>query len=134
TDPSIGRTSYFPGNRLGNRTSNVAESFNSWILEARSLPVHAMVERIRLQLMLLRTERLKDNCARMASGSPKPPPKYLQSQSLCERVYCDPSEQRRVRSQNSRRRKLRCISSFVQLSLSKVGPLRGTMFSCCCGD
>ncbi|KAJ8104387.1 hypothetical protein POJ06DRAFT_272995 [Lipomyces tetrasporus] len=52
--------SYFPGNRLGHRTSNVAESFNSYILEARSLPVHAMMERIRLQLMLLRTERLKD--------------------------------------------------------------------------
>ncbi|KAK9241642.1 hypothetical protein V1506DRAFT_188766 [Lipomyces tetrasporus] len=57
---AIGRTSYFPGNRLGHRTSNVAESFNSWILEARSLPDHAMMERIRLQLMLLRTERLKD--------------------------------------------------------------------------
>ncbi|KAK9368252.1 hypothetical protein V1509DRAFT_80799 [Lipomyces kononenkoae] len=52
--------SYFEGNRLGHRTSNVAESFNSWILEARSLPVHAMMERIRTQLMMSRAERLKD--------------------------------------------------------------------------
>ncbi|KAK9242859.1 hypothetical protein V1506DRAFT_509006 [Lipomyces tetrasporus] len=47
------------GNRLGHRTSNVAESFNGWILEARSLPVHAMMERIGVQIMLSRAERLK---------------------------------------------------------------------------
>ncbi|KAJ8096466.1 hypothetical protein POJ06DRAFT_264107, partial [Lipomyces tetrasporus] len=48
------------GNRLGHRTSNVAESFNGWILEARSLLVHAMMERIGVQIMLSRAERLKD--------------------------------------------------------------------------
>ncbi|KAK9427986.1 hypothetical protein V1505DRAFT_378431 [Lipomyces doorenjongii] len=52
--------SHFRANRLGHRTSNVAESFNGWILAARSLPVHAMMERIRVQIILSRAERLKD--------------------------------------------------------------------------
>ncbi|KAK9389162.1 hypothetical protein V1515DRAFT_578243 [Lipomyces mesembrius] len=51
---------YFEENRLGHRTSNVAESLNSWILEARSLPVQAMMDNIRIKMMMLRAERLKD--------------------------------------------------------------------------
>src|SRR5262249_18478305 len=42
---------YFPGRRYGHFTSNIAESLNSWILEARELPILAMLEKIRQQLM-----------------------------------------------------------------------------------
>ena len=42
---------YFPGCRYGHLTSNIAESLNSWILEARDMPIHGMFEKIRHQLM-----------------------------------------------------------------------------------
>ncbi|KAK9351630.1 hypothetical protein V1523DRAFT_398160 [Lipomyces doorenjongii] len=52
--------SYFSGLHFGHRTSNIAESFNSWILEARGMPVLAMMERIRMQMMLARVKRLEE--------------------------------------------------------------------------
>ena len=42
---------YFPGRRYGHLTSNIAESLNSWLLEARGKPILAMFEQIRHQLM-----------------------------------------------------------------------------------
>jgi MULE transposase domain/SWIM zinc finger/MuDR family transposase len=48
---------YFPGRRYGHLTSNIAESLNAWILEARELPILAMLERIRHQLMKWFAER-----------------------------------------------------------------------------
>jgi hypothetical protein len=42
---------HFPGKRYGHLTSNIAESLNAWLLEARELPVLPMMERIRHQLM-----------------------------------------------------------------------------------
>jgi transposase-like protein len=42
---------YFPGRRYGHLTSNIAESLNSWTLEAREKPILAMFETIRHQLM-----------------------------------------------------------------------------------
>ena len=48
---------YFHGRRYGHLTSNIAESLNAWILEARELPIMAMLERIRQQLMKWFTER-----------------------------------------------------------------------------
>lgn len=43
--------SCFVGNRYGHITSNIAESINSWLLEARELPILVMLERIHHQLM-----------------------------------------------------------------------------------
>jgi len=43
---------YFSGRRYGHLTSNIAESLNSWILEARKKPILAMFESIRHQLMV----------------------------------------------------------------------------------
>jgi MULE transposase domain/SWIM zinc finger len=48
---------YFPGRRYGHLTSNIAESLNAWILEARELPIIVMLERIRQQLMKWFIER-----------------------------------------------------------------------------
>jgi hypothetical protein len=48
---------YFPGHRYGHLTSNIAESLNSWLLEAREKPILAMFEQIRHQLMGWFTER-----------------------------------------------------------------------------
>ena len=42
---------YFPGRRYGHFTSNIAESLNSWLLEAREIPILAMFECIRHQSM-----------------------------------------------------------------------------------
>ncbi|XP_038972040.1 uncharacterized protein LOC120104627 [Phoenix dactylifera] len=47
----------FPGPRWGIMTSNVAESFNSWVLEARHLPVPQMVDHIRIQIMQMMHQR-----------------------------------------------------------------------------
>ena len=50
-DPKHWAELYFVGKRYGHLTSNIAESLNSWILEAREMPILAMLERIREQLM-----------------------------------------------------------------------------------
>ena len=42
---------YFAGNRYGHITSNIAESINAWLLDARKKPILAMLEQIRHQLM-----------------------------------------------------------------------------------
>jgi hypothetical protein len=42
---------YFPGRRYGHITSNIIESLNAWLLEARNKPILVMVEQIRQQLM-----------------------------------------------------------------------------------
>ena len=50
-DPRHWAELYFEGQRYGHLTSNIAESLNSWLLEAREMPVLSMFERIRHQLM-----------------------------------------------------------------------------------
>ena len=45
------------GMHNGEMTSNVAESFNNWIKEARNLPITQMVDSIRTQLMWLMSVR-----------------------------------------------------------------------------
>src|SRR5437762_9295849 len=48
---------YFSGHRYSHITSNIIESLNSWILEAREKPILAMFEQIRHQLMAWFTAR-----------------------------------------------------------------------------
>ena len=50
---------YFAGKRYGHLTFNIAGSLNSWILKARELPILAMLETIRGQLMNWFTARNK---------------------------------------------------------------------------
>jgi hypothetical protein len=57
TEPAHWAEIYFPGRRYGHLTSNIAESLNAWILEARELPILAMIEKIRQQLMKWFAER-----------------------------------------------------------------------------
>ena len=42
---------YFPGHRYGHIISNIAESINAWLLEAREKPIIAISEQIHYQLM-----------------------------------------------------------------------------------
>ncbi|XP_020249356.1 uncharacterized protein LOC109826749 [Asparagus officinalis] len=49
--PEHWANAFFPGIRYGHVTSNVAESFNSWIREARMLRILQMVEHICKQIM-----------------------------------------------------------------------------------
>ncbi|MCO5554762.1 hypothetical protein L7F22_008296 [Adiantum nelumboides] len=48
--PSHWATAHFKGKRYGHLTSNIAESLNAWLLEARDKPVIAMLDIIRRQL------------------------------------------------------------------------------------
>jgi MULE transposase domain/MuDR family transposase/SWIM zinc finger len=48
---------YFPGRRFGHLTSNIAESLNAWLLQARDLPILPMLEEIRHRLMDLFEKR-----------------------------------------------------------------------------
>ena len=50
-------TCYFDGNRYGHLTSNIAESLNHWIHDAREQPILSMLETIRRQLVKLFTQR-----------------------------------------------------------------------------
>ena len=43
--------SYFPGERYGEMSSNIVESFNSMVLEERTLPITQLVDGIRARLM-----------------------------------------------------------------------------------
>lgn len=51
---------FFPEKRYGENKSNVAESFNSWILDERSLPVTACLDGIRIKLMLQMSNRREE--------------------------------------------------------------------------
>ena len=48
---------YFPGNRYGHNTSNIAESLNAWLLDAREKPISALVEDHRHKRMKWFAER-----------------------------------------------------------------------------
>ena len=48
---------HFPGRRFGHLTSNIAESLNAWLLQARDLPILPMLEGIRHRLMDLFEKR-----------------------------------------------------------------------------
>ena len=50
---------YFEGSRYGHLTSNIAESLNAWLLSAREMPILAMLETIRQQLMTWFVDRRK---------------------------------------------------------------------------
>ncbi|KAL7239138.1 hypothetical protein ACSBR2_005106 [Camellia fascicularis] len=49
---------YFERKRYGEMYSNVAESFNSWIREARYLPITNLVDMIWLQIMNMRFDKM----------------------------------------------------------------------------
>ena len=42
---------FFPGQRYGEMTSNLAECFNAWIEKERHLPVTQLIDSIRVKLM-----------------------------------------------------------------------------------
>ena len=56
-DPKHWVEVYFEGHRYGHLTSNIVESLNSWLLQARELPILPMLELIRDQLMEWFAER-----------------------------------------------------------------------------
>ncbi|KAL7184649.1 hypothetical protein ACSBR2_026737 [Camellia fascicularis] len=55
--PKHWANTYFRGKRHGEMTSNAAESFNKWILDARSYPNTRLVDTLRNQIMTMRAER-----------------------------------------------------------------------------
>ncbi|XP_028062631.1 uncharacterized protein LOC114265963 [Camellia sinensis] len=57
TPPQHWANAFFRGRRYGEMCSNAAESFNSWIREARNLPVTRMVNSIRAKIMRQMSKR-----------------------------------------------------------------------------
>ncbi|MQL98586.1 hypothetical protein Taro_031296 [Colocasia esculenta] len=57
SNPNYWSNTFFEGERYGEMYSNAAELFNAWILEARHLPILAMMDRIRIQIMELSYKR-----------------------------------------------------------------------------
>ncbi|MQL90272.1 hypothetical protein Taro_022860, partial [Colocasia esculenta] len=57
SNPNYWSNTFFEGERYGEMYSNAAESFNAWLLEARHLPILAMMDRIRIQIMELSYKR-----------------------------------------------------------------------------
>ncbi|MQM09487.1 hypothetical protein Taro_042363 [Colocasia esculenta] len=57
SNPNYWSNAFFEGERYGEMYSNAAESFNAWILELRHLPILAMMDRIRIQIMELSYKR-----------------------------------------------------------------------------
>ncbi|KAL7211893.1 hypothetical protein ACSBR2_014700 [Camellia fascicularis] len=55
--PKHWANAYFRGKRYGEMTSNAAESFNKWILDARNYPITRLVDTLRNQIMTMRAER-----------------------------------------------------------------------------
>ncbi|ERN17905.1 hypothetical protein AMTR_s00047p00228080 [Amborella trichopoda] len=57
--PKSWADAYFPEARYNHLTSNIAESFNAWILSAREKPIITMYEELRVQLMTKFEEKMK---------------------------------------------------------------------------
>ncbi|XP_011627093.1 uncharacterized protein LOC105421421 [Amborella trichopoda] len=55
--PKFWADASFPGFRYNHLTSNMAESFNAWILSAREKPIITMCEEIRVQLIKFEEKR-----------------------------------------------------------------------------
>jgi zinc finger SWIM domain-containing protein 3 len=58
-DPIHWANAYFRGQRYGHMTSNIAESFNAWIMEAREQPIQIMFETTAAHADLLYAKRKK---------------------------------------------------------------------------
>ncbi|CAL8169562.1 unnamed protein product [Prunus armeniaca] len=48
---------YFPGKKYGEMCSNVAESFNAWIVDQRHLPIYQLIDGIRIKIMEMIAQR-----------------------------------------------------------------------------
>ncbi|XP_073132129.1 uncharacterized protein [Henckelia pumila] len=57
SSPDNWANALFTGNRWGVINNNIAENWNSWVKPARHLPIVAMVDNIRIQIMTMMHER-----------------------------------------------------------------------------
>ena len=80
-DPKLWANAVFEGDRWGIVNNNIAESWNTWIKEARSMPPLAMVDSIRKQTMEMMCKR-RDAGARM-TGTLCSAPKVALHAWLC---------------------------------------------------
>jgi len=55
--PKHWANAHFPGKRYGELSSNVAESFNSWVLRERTLPITQLLDGVRIKMMELIGQR-----------------------------------------------------------------------------
>ncbi|XP_070668839.1 uncharacterized protein [Malus domestica] len=51
---------YFRGKKYGEMCSNIAESFNSWILDEHKMPTYQMIDNIRVKLMGMSSDRQRE--------------------------------------------------------------------------
>lgn len=77
--------------RYGELTSNVAEFFNSWILDARSLPITFMFDSMRQQLMRWFNERRAESATWIGALTPTMEAKWNISLALGENLTILPT-------------------------------------------
>ena len=79
--PETWANSLFQGDRWGIVNNNIAESWNSWIKDARSMPPLAMVDTIRMQTMKMMSEKREEG-ARMTGALCPTPDNILQKNCM----------------------------------------------------
>ncbi|XP_073138122.1 uncharacterized protein [Henckelia pumila] len=93
SDPQSWANALFVGNRWGVINNNIAECWNSWVRPARHLPIVAMVDHIRVQIMKMMHRRRESTLFMTKELSPRKEKSvvsaYMESRTLRVQRSCD---------------------------------------------
>ncbi|KZV51744.1 hypothetical protein F511_11432 [Dorcoceras hygrometricum] len=92
SDPQSWANALFPGKRWGIINNNMAECWNNWVKPARYLPIVAMVDHIRVQIMNMMHRRRETTLGMVQELSPKKEKaltkNYIESRKLTVERAC----------------------------------------------
>ncbi|XP_051127355.1 uncharacterized protein LOC127248854 [Andrographis paniculata] len=91
SQPQCWANSLFQGTRWGIINNNIAESWNSWVRSARSLPFVGMLDSIRQQVMSMMNERREKSEKIGSKLCPKQENKLALSYMASRRLQCNQS-------------------------------------------
>ena len=87
SNPKLWANALFEGNRWGVINNNLVESWNAWIVEARSMAPVAMVEKIRTQVMTMMNEKRESSMYMNGELCPQPEKilhlNYMDARGVC---------------------------------------------------
>ncbi|XP_073121698.1 uncharacterized protein [Henckelia pumila] len=93
SDPHSWANALFVGNIWGVINNNIAECWNSWVRPARHLPIVAMVDQIRMQIMKMMHRRCESTLLMTKELSPRKEKSvvsaYMESRTLRVQHSCD---------------------------------------------
>lgn len=72
SDPKCWANAFFSGKRWGIIDNNMAECWNSWVREARLLPVVGLLDEIRRKVMVMMNERRVESYQQVGRLCPRP--------------------------------------------------------------